>query len=62
MKNDKKCVFMAILSLLKEFLSVHVVAYLDEQAEETEIIPDKQICIFQQIKNRVQEARRYGID
>ena len=36
MKNDKKCVFVAILSLLKEFLSVHVVAYLDEQAEETE--------------------------
>ena len=62
MKNDKKCIFMAILSLLKEFLSVHVVAYLDEQAEETEIISDGCICILPQLKNRVQEARRYGID
>ena len=62
MKNDKKCVFVAILSLLKEFLSVHVVAYKDEQAEETEIISDGCICILPQLKNRVQEARRYGID
>ena len=62
MKNDKNCVFVAILSLLKEFLSVHVVAYLDEQAEETEIIPNEHICILPQLKNRVQEARRYGID
>ena len=62
MKNDKKCIFMAILSLLKDLLSVHVVAYLDEQAEETEIVPNEHICILPQLKNRVQEARRCGID
>ena len=62
MKNDKKCIFVAILSLLKEFLSIHVVAYLDEQAEETEIVTNEHICILPQLKNRVQEARRNGID
>ena len=62
MKNDKKCIFMAILSLLKQFLSIHVVAYLDISAEETEAVPNEHICILPQLKNRVQEARRCGID